>query len=350
MSCDSIHATGYFPASVDIEDPAALLPYLRAHGLIDPADTPRMRHLGGGVSNRIVLVEPADRAAFVLKQALEKLRVASDWFGSPSRIHCEAKGMRALRELAPEGTITALLFEDFKQHVIALSAVPMPHTSWKEMLLASSPRQRHFEMFGEILGEIHARSCNNAKLASTFHDRSNFESLRLEPYYRFSAEQMPAAAGFLHALIQDTLSQRVCLVHGDFSPKNIIVHAGKFVLIDHEVIHYGDPAFDVGFALTHLLAKALHRRHVCRQFLDGTRLYTKTYLRCVGKAGFDVAFEKRACRHTIGCLLARVLGRSPLEYLSEAGRKCQVSVAMDLMNNPPSSLLQIIARFEEAID
>jgi 5-methylthioribose kinase len=350
LSGNAIAGSRNAAPSVDIEDPAALLPYLRGHGLIGPADTPRMTRLGGGVSNRIVLVEPPDSAAFVLKQALEKLRVASDWFGSLSRIHCEAQGARALRELAPEGTITALLFEDFEEHVIALSAVPTPHCSWKEILLFESPRLHQFTRFGHTLGQIHARSCNNAVLAEAFDDRSNFESLRLEPYYRFTAARLPAAAGFLNELIEATLSCRICLVHGDYSPKNILVHAGKFVLVDHEVIHYGDPAFDVGFALTHLLAKALHRERVRRRLLEGARLYAKAYLRCVRKAGFDRHFEVRACRHTIGCLLARVLGRSPLEYLSEAERERQSGIAVNLMNQKPLSLPEIILQFEEALD
>ena len=285
----------------------------------------------------------------MLKQALEKLRVASDWFGFPGRIHCEAQGMRALQKLAPEGSVTALLFEDFQEHIIALSAVPMPHCTWKEILLAGSPPQRQFTMFGQILGNIHARSCNSAVLAEAFDDRSHFESLRLEPYYRFSAARLPAAGGFLHGLIEETLSNRICLVHGDYSPKNILVHAGKFVLVDHEVMHYGDPAFDVGFALTHLLAKALHREHFRGRLLDGARIYVSAYFRCVAKAGFDPAFEARVCRHTIGCLLARVLGRSPLEYLSEGDRERQIRIAIDLMKRRPETILQIISRFEEAM-
>jgi len=327
----------------------ALLPYLRANGLIHQSDTPRMTHLRGGVSSRIVLVEPADRAAFVLKQALEKLRVASDWFGSPSRIHTEAQGVRALLKLAPEGTITALLHEDFQAHVIALSAVPSPHRTWKEILLAGFPRKRYFKTFGQILGEIHARSFNSAALAKEFEDRSNFKSLRIEPYYQFSAARLPAAEGFLNELIEETLSYQICVVHGDYSPKNILVHSGRFVLVDHEVIHYGDPAFDVGFALTHLLAKAMHRVRLRRRLLEGARHYARAYLGCVRTVGLDYSFEARACRHTIGCLLARVLGRSPLEYLSNTERERQINIAMELLNRRPVTLLRIISQVEEAL-
>ena len=349
MTSDSITVSSRPGAALNIEDPAALLPYLRSHERIGPSETIRMTRLTGGVSNRIVLVESAHRPGFVLKQALEKLRVASDWFGSPARIHCEAQGVRVLRKLAPEGTITALLFEDFAEHVIALSAVPKPHSTLKLILLSGTPRLRHFRMFGQILGQIHARSSNDAHLAEAFDDRSNFESLRLEPYYRFSAARLPAAARFLQELIEETLSYRVSLVHGDYSPKNILVHGGRFVLIDHEVIHYGDPAFDVGFALTHLLAKALHRQPFRPRLLEGAQLFAGTYLRSVRKVGFDHHFEARACRHTMACLLARVVGRSPVEYLTATEGQRQIGIAMDLIHQGPFTLLPMISRFQEAL-
>src|SRR5439155_19682009 len=114
--------------------------------------------------------------------------------------------------------------------------------------------------FARLLGTIHARSAGSDQLARLFDDRSFFESLRIEPYYAFTSEHVPAARDFLHQLIAMCRSRRLCLVHGDYSPKNILAHAWRLVLLDHEVIHYGDPAFDPGFASAHLLSKAHYVR------------------------------------------------------------------------------------------
>jgi hypothetical protein len=71
------------------------------------ARNPIVRVLAGGISNRTVLVDrPEVGEAWVVKQALPKLRVVVDWFSDPERIHREALGLRWLEELAPSGTIT----------------------------------------------------------------------------------------------------------------------------------------------------------------------------------------------------------------------------------------------------
>lgn len=334
---------------MNIENPLELIPYLLSCGLIDSGDVPRICPLVGGISSRTVLVEPSGRAAFVMKQALAKLRVASDWFSSPSRIHREAQGMRYLQDLAPPGTITGFRLEDFSEHIIAMSAVPRPHCTWKELLLSAPPVPQHFEQFAAILAQIHARSHGDRSLAQVFGDRADFESLRLEPYYRYSADCVPEAKPFLEKLIEETLSYRLALVHGDYGPKNILVHENKFVLVDHEVIHFGDPAFDVGFSLTHLLAKALHRQQFRKELVASAKYYIRQYLHHVRDAGFDEGFESRACRHTAACLLARVDGRSPLEYLTAADREQQRSAALRLMANPPAHLSDLIICFEEVL-
>src|SRR5687768_18614144 len=119
---------------LDIENADALVAYLRREGRIEPDETPRVRVLAGGVSNRTVLVERASGEAWVLKQALAKLRVKVDWFSDPARIGREALALKYLPELAPPGAITPLVFEDPSHHLLAMRAVPQPHENWKTML------------------------------------------------------------------------------------------------------------------------------------------------------------------------------------------------------------------------
>src|SRR5215510_7342143 len=127
------------PEPLDIEQHDALIAYLRRTGRIAPDEPITARTLAGGVSNRTVLVERPNGEAWVLKQALAKLRVAVDWFSSPERIHREALGLRWLARLAPPGTTTPLIFEDHTHHLLAMQAVPRPHENWKAMLLAGQP-------------------------------------------------------------------------------------------------------------------------------------------------------------------------------------------------------------------
>ena len=305
-----------------------------------------MHVLAGGVSNRTVLVELPTGEAWVLKQALEKLRVSVDWFSDPERVHREALGLRWLQELAPPGSITPLVFEDHEHHLLAMEAVPEPHENWKTMLLEGQVRDEHVEQFGSLLGEVHRNAHERREeLAPIFEDRSFFESLRLEPYYGYTATQVPPAADFLHALVDDTRACRISLTHGDYSPKNILVHEGRLVLLDHEVIHFGDPAFDLGFSLTHFLSKAHHLPKRRAAFAKAANLYWWTYLRAVGEADWIGDLEPRAVRHTLGCLLGRVAGRSPLEYLDEEERLCQKEAVLALMSRTPTTVPEFVEGF-----
>lgn len=320
---------------VDIEDAGALVAYLRGAGRIARDETPALRLLAGGVSNKTVLVERASGEGWVIKQALPKLRVAADWFSDQARVRREAEGLRWLPRFAPPGTITPLVFEDPPNFLLAMEAVPRPHENWKSTLLAGRVEDGHVAQFGRLLGEIHRRSAESrGDVAAAFADRSFFESLRLEPYYAYTASQIPEAAKFLNDLIAETRDTRLALVHGDFSPKNVLVHAGRLVLLDHEVIHFGDPAFDLGFALAHFLSKANHLPAYRDDFTRSANAFWNVYAETVGSGGavgWTESLEPRAVRHALGCLLARVAGRSPLEYLDEPQRARQRRAAIGLM-------------------
>jgi aminoglycoside phosphotransferase (APT) family kinase protein len=324
----------------DIEQPGALAHYLRATGRVGEDEELAVRVLVGGVSNRTVLVERHQTGeAWVVKQALPKLRVAVDWFSDPQRVHREALGLRWLEALAPPGTITPLLFEDRDNHLLAMEAVPEPHENWKAMLLDGRLENDHVEQFGRLLGTVHRGGYERRKEAKpVFGDRSVFESLRLEPYYGYAAERVPEASRFLRALVEETRSRRDTLVHGDYSPKNVLVREGRLILLDHEVIHFGDPAFDLGFGLTHFLSKANHLPEKRSAFAEAARLCWSVYRDEVGVLPWMEGLEQRAVRHTLGCLLARVAGRSPLEYLAEEELVRQREAVLGLIRNPPGDV------------
>jgi len=338
-------------AELDIEDFPALLEYLRAGGRIGAGELPRLTNLAGGVSNRTVLLERESGESWVIKQALDRLRVAVEWHSDPRRIEREAQGMQRLTEIAPPGTITPLVFVDPARHVLAMEAVPRPHENWKSMLLAGKIDACHVRQFAELVAAIHRAGYERrAEFAREFDDRSHFESLRLEPYYLYSAERMPFVAPFIDQLVRDTRETRYTLVHGDYSPKNVLVHDGRLVLLDHEVIHFGDGAFDLGFALTHLLSKAHHLRARRGDFVNAARTFWLTYRRGIGDVPWARDVEPRAVRHTLACLLARCIGRSPLEYFRPETAARQANVASSAMEHPPVTMLDFIDDFVRGIE
>jgi hypothetical protein len=293
-----------------------------------------------------VLVVWPDGRGRVFKQALAKLRVTVDWFSDPTRIHREALGLRWLAQLAPPGSVPGLVFEDLREHVLGMEAVPRPHDNWKTLLLAGRLEDDHVCQFGRWLGTVHHRSwLRRDELAPAFDDRSFFDSLRIEPYYQYTATRVPAAAVFLGNLIATTRARRLALVHGDYSPKNVLVRAGQLVVLDYEVVHWGDPAFDLGFGLTHLLSKAHHVRGRRADFGRAAAQFFRVYLEALGELPWAKDVEPHAVRHTLGCLLARAQGRSPLEYLDPTARERQRDAVLAVIPRAPVRVDDLVSEF-----
>jgi 5-methylthioribose kinase len=336
--------------ALDIENFDALRDYLTARGDLQPREEVLIEKLPGGVSNRTVRVKWTERG-WVLKQALSKLRVNIDWFSRPERIRIEAKALRWLNRSVPAGSTPVFIFEDLENHLLAMSAIPEEHANWKTLLLSGNIEADHFQQFGLLLATIHRKSSESwAEASQEFADTSYFENLRLEPYYLYTGQVISQAAEFLNELARETLQHKDSLVHGDFSPKNTLIYKNKLVLLDYEVVHFGDPAFDTGFAMTHFLSKAHHLPQHRDRFASSAELFWQAYYQEIAHLNWAKAQEPRVVRHTLGCLFARVAGKSPLEYLTSEERERQLQVVLALILKPPDAVAELISEFIHRID
>lgn len=318
------------------------LNYLREVNLIHPDEEITVTELTGGVSCQTMHIGRRQGPDLVIKRALPKLKVKEDWFSDPRRIHIEASAIRVLQKLASPGTVPQLIFEDTAKNLIVIEYVPDPHKNWKEELLQGNIDDNITRQFGELLAQIHSKSLGNSTMRSEFEDTSYFEALRLEPYYRFTALKIKEASPFYTSLIADCLSNRHCLVHGDYSPKNVLIQEGRLRLLDHEVFHFGDGCFDIGFSMAHFMAKSYHLKDFRQSFKKAAGLYWKTYVsHFEGMTGW----EERCIRHSIGCTLARVAGKSTLEYLDSEDKRRIYMRCMDLIKHTPGSMIQFINQF-----
>ena len=335
---------------IDVEDNGQLLGYLRETGRIGVSESPTIRKLSGGVSNKTLSLTRSGGETWVIKQSLPKLRVASDWFSDPARIQVEANGLRYLPLVTPEGSIAPLLFEDAAENILAMESVPDPHQNWKQQLLSGDIDQQSFRQFAQLLGSIHREGSRlRDELAPYFGSKQFFRTLRLEPYYGESAMVAPEAASFLEELVTWTLSRSDTLVHGDFSPKNVLVYRQRLILLDHEVLHLGDPAFDIGFSLTHFLSKALHLPQKREALLEAATLYWQSYRNEVHGLPWTPQLDFRAAQHTLASLLARVCGRSPLEYLSREECLLQRRIVLELIKENSANVDQVISGFAQKL-
>jgi 5-methylthioribose kinase len=224
-----------------------------------------------------------------------------------------------------------------------MEAIAPPAENYKTLLLRGEVQPALAEAFGHLLAEIHNATADEATRAR-FDDATFFDQLRLSPYYGTVAERHPDLAPRLAALRSECLEQRYCLVHGDYSPKNILVRDGGLVLLDYEVAHWGNPSFDLGFALTHYCAKALHLPAHGPAFIAAARRFWAVYQ---GAVRLPAASRAHAGHHLAAVLLARMDGKSPLEYFTDEARRALVRrLTRHALLAPETTLDAVIAAVE----
>ena len=305
------------------------------------AESVRARELLGGVSNIVYRVQTAGRGDVILKQSLAKLRVKEDWFSDRARIFREIDALRGLGPIAPAGSLPELLFEDRAKFLFAMSAADETAPSWKEELLAG----RVDTSLAVQAAELHATFFHAERLRDRFEGLELFDQLRIDPYYRFTASRHPDLARHFKRAIAQCSQQRRGLTHGDWSPKNFLVNTGgRLFSIDYEVMHWGDPGFDAAFLLNHFLLKAWYRGRD-RALYAGAAL---TYWNRLSELVSGDWLEAATLCH-LGCLhLARVDGKSPVEYLGPIEQMQARRFARDLIQNAPPTVAEVFEMQAEA--
>ena len=306
-----------------------------------PLGNASARELGGGVSNIVTLVEaPGLRA--VVKQSLGKLRVEKEWISDRERIFREAAAMRFMAGRIAGGRVPNVIAEDRENFAIAMEAAPPEAEMWKTRLFRGEVDERPARAAGEMLASMISRTWRDAEAERIFGDTTVFEQLRVDPYYRFTAARRPEARAYIERLIARSAARRVSLTHGDWSPKNLLVGRGETWAIDWEVIHFGDPSFDAGFLINHLLLKSIARPEWKREFAHLAEVFMESLRAGLPEEGAWIAGG--ALQHLPALLLARVDGKSPVEYLDDSAREKTRALALDLMRHPVGSITEVFAR------
>ena len=309
-------------------------------GLLKAGEAARLTALAGGVSSDIYLVEASGRR-FCVKRALPRLKVAALWEAPVERNAAEAAWMRAVGRWLPRA-VPRILGEDAKTGLFAMEYfAPEDHPLWKTQLLAGCAEPDFAAAVGRDLAIIHSRSATDPGVPAAFANDDTFEAIRIEPYLRATGRAHPALASRFEALAWTTLETKRALVHGDVSPKNILQGPRGPIFLDAECAWFGDPAFDLAFCLNHLLLKGAREGADRAGYLAAFSALGARYL-----AGVDWEpagdLEARAARLLPGLFLARVDGKSPVEYLTgESERAAVRRCAAPLIADPPRRLTDI---------
>src|SRR5262245_37913678 len=323
------------------------LDYLRERGWPLAAEA-RAELLAGGVSNQVLRVE-SGADLLVLKQSRPQLRTRDAWFSDLERIYREQEVMQVLHPLLPAGVVPEVLFTDRANFVFAMSAAPAWAAVWKQQLLAGDIDLRLGRLTGAVLGRLHEMTARRPHLVEPFRDHQVFVQLRVDPFYQRVRERRPEVADEVAAVIADMLARKEALCHGDYTPKNMLVHGEGFTLVDYETAHLGDPSMDLGLFLAHLVLKAFHDPGRGAAYFGLTRGFWEGY---AGEVRFRPAaeLEARGVGHFGVCVLARIDGTSPVDYLpADPTREAVRRLGRGVLRQRPGRWEDVLAQAEREL-
>ena len=311
-------------------------------GIGSADEVTRVVPLSGGVASDIARVDVSGRS-YAVKFALPKLKVAADWRAPVHRNAAEYAWLQFAANVRPAGAV-ALFGRSDAQHGFVMEFLSGDDAYlWKSALLAGHPDKGEAAAVGDQLGAIHAASVQDGFDPTPFRNRDDFRSLRIEPYLDYTAEKWPELAGNFRDLADMLYRGDSVLVHGDVSPKNILFRSSGPVILDAECATMGDASFDPSFCLNHLVLKAVHLPAWRHDLLGAVEAFWGAYSPHVDWEPRD-DLQARVCRLLPALMLARVDGKSPVEYLSAQDRDFVRNTASDLLVRPAATLSEFVQK------
>jgi len=296
--------------------------------------------LSGGVSSDIWRVDlPAQ--TICVKRALATLKVEADWQAPTERNNYEWEWFKFVHQNFP-GIVPRPVAHDNELQMLGMEFLaPGDFKVWKTELLNGNADAEFAARVGAFLGKIHAKSAFNKEIAETFATDKLFYALRIEPYLLATAEKHADTAPKIREVAEKTLAAKIALVHGDVSPKNILIGRENPVFLDAETAWFGDPAFDLAFCLNHFLLKKAFRPQFASSFENCFKAFAEHYLSQVNWEPRE-EIEARTARLLPILYLARIDGKSPVEYILDEKIKNNIrQTALNLILNPKSRLAEI---------
>ncbi len=318
----------------------SVVAYLIDKGVITKDDQAEVEILTGGVSNVVLAITTAEKK-LVLKQALAELKVAEKWEADQRRAIVEANAIALFHKLSPD-QVPNLVFLDPERFVLILDRVPVGSTVWKSDLLAGVINPDVAGVLGKTLAQWHNFGETDKEARLQFMEDSLFEQLRIDPFYRFVAAKNVQLKPEIDKLIDELEGDKTTIVHGDFSPKNIMVGMDEQVyILDFEVTHVGNPVFDLAFLLAHLLCKLFRTNEALEEklLIASAERFVSAY---VGVREISQSLPL----HTALIALARVEGKSPVNYLDEGKQNQLVKYTKGILG--AGKEISINQLFEEA--
>lgn len=303
---------------IDISVEEELIAYLKERKLINNEIGCNIEYCKGGVSGTVALINDKDNL-MLIKQALNRLKVQEEWISNPIRAKIEYDCNNILYSIIPEYILRPYFFDELN-NIFCREAAPVNFRMWKNDLINGKLDFQIATKYIDSISRIHNICADDNNVKQTFKNIDIFNELRLCPYIEFTVKKHPKYKEFANKVLIELREEKITLVHGDYSPKNVMIYGNKMYIMDFEVAHYGNPAFDLAFLSNHFILKAIKMKRFAESFLNMYEYCIQRYFDNVNymdKNKLENCFIRTLCL----MLIARVDGKSPVEYITNENDK-----------------------------
>jgi len=323
---------------------------LRDLGLLDD-EAPSFEPAGDGNINWVRRVRSHSGRTVVVKHARPTLERFPQYRTSTKRIVFEHRYYEIARACDESRVCPSILYFDEARRLLVLKDL-CDAERLDAVLLRGGDVDAALLELAAFLGRVHRSTWGDAGLAERFDNgaiqRLHGDHIFALPYEENDFPLPPDVAaharraradGVLREIAATAyrryLEPRGALVHGDAQPGNILLAARGPTLLDAEIAHVGDPAFDLGTLLAHVWLARLAGRPATPAAGQAGSIWT-AYRAALGGAS-RVRFDDVA-RYAGLEMMRRTIGAARVAAVeSTAASLRAIDVADRLVRNPPRS-------------
>lgn len=248
--------------------------HLRRLGLAGPRDPIAVEPAGDGNINwvRRATLGGDARRSYVIKQARPALERFPQYQAPTERIVCEARYLEIAAAWDADGVLPQVLAFDAPNRVLVLEDLGAAERLDAALERGTEPSAALVSL-AAFLGRVHRGTRGDESLVPRFANASmqrlHGDHIFALPFSENDFVLPPRTAARAAELRGDAqlrrtaasayaryLEPRGALVHGDVQAGNILLPGDGVKLLDAEIAHVGDPAFDLGMLLAHRLLPA----------------------------------------------------------------------------------------------
>ena len=301
-----------------------------------------------GVSSDIWYVKTETGFEFCIKRALKKLTVKEDWYAPISRSNFEASYFKACHNVNPR-SFPKILGHDKKNYILAMEWFkPKKYILWKKQLLDVAFDIKDGVSISDILNKKHSYFNNKFNFKKEFENDKTFYDIRIEPYIIFTSKSYPEHKNYFIDAAKSLVSNKKTLIHGDFSPKNILIGPDFPVILDAETACWGDPIFDLAFCNNHIILKSILNSTNKKKYMLLSKEFIENYINKINWEDKN-SFIDRFFKLVPLLILARLDGKSPIEYFQDKHVKKARTLSLKVLNNKIENINSFFSTWENYV-